>query len=61
MWAPCVLVSLALVVRGLSRLGQTGGRRDLIGLYLCCDWSIPSPELGPGTPADVVTQGETCW
>ena len=48
-------------VRGLSRLGQTGGHRDLIGLYLCCDWSIPSPELGPGTPADVVTRGETCW
>jgi hypothetical protein len=44
MCAPCVLVSSALVVRGLSRSGQPGGRCPLIGLYLCRDWSIPSPE-----------------
>ena len=34
MLAPCLLVSPALVVWGLSPLGRTRGRHCLIGLYL---------------------------
>jgi len=44
MVAPCVLVSSALVVQGLSRLGQAWGCRRPIGLYLYREWSIPVPE-----------------